>query len=132
MVNDENNGKLTTTEKLAFSIRLQAYTRVAMIVMPFAMTIVGWIGNNVYTEMKSISKNQDDARIAALITLGEVRVSLTAIDGTTKMLGARLDDTTRILNSRIDQLSNWSQRNATEIDKVKETVYPLLSRGNSH
>lgn len=133
MAYNEDNGKqLTATERLAFSIRLQAYTRVAMILMPFLMTILGWIGNNVYTEMKAISKNQDEARLAALTTLGEIRLSLALTDSTTKALGARLDDTTRILNSRIDQLSNWSQKNANEIDKIKESVYPLLTRGSPH
>lgn len=89
-----------------------------------AAGIMGWVGVRVVTTLDRIELQQTTLSEKILGINGKLQL----IDLTTLHLDSKLVETDNRLNKRIDQVSDWNRRNASDIDNLKEKVYPLVAR----
>lgn len=115
-------------ERLARNAAMQVMARLAMITVSamFIPTagVVGWVGVRIVTTLDRIEGQQSTQNDKLLSIQGKMQL----LDLTDLHLDSKLVETDNRLNKRIDQVSDWNRRNATEIDNLKEKVYPLLPR----
>lgn len=127
-------------DRLAGSVTLLAYTRVATVVAPFVLSAALWWINDTLTDIRKgrDEQNRKQDQLTQLIgslrneltaDIGTLRVQLTAINGTASQLGSRIDDTSRTFNSRLDAQSEWIRQQTKDIDDLKKRVYPLSPAG---
>lgn len=123
---------VTVMEKLAQNASLRTIASLAMIVVGFLFpvfcTVGGWVAVRVITTMDRLVDQQVVQNDKIIALQGRFDGKMQLLDLTDLHLDAKLVETDNRLNKRIDQVSDRTQRNATDIDNLKEKVYPLLPR----
>lgn len=123
---------VTIMEKLAQNASMQTISRLAMIAVaalfvPFC-AVSGWVAIRVITTMDKLIERQTVQNDKLIALDGKMTGKFQLLDLTDLHLDAKLVETDNRVNKRVDQVSDRVQRNATDIDNLKEKVYPLLPR----
>lgn len=114
------------------------WARWSSIITPALITvgigITGYLGDRYVTHVDKLaeaqiqqSKEQTQALNAAKaeVTSGvrDVQQSVISLRGDMNVMNSHFTDTSSVLNSRIDALSNWTKKNADDIDKLRDYTY---------
>lgn len=119
-------------DRLAQNTAMQTIARISMIIvaalfLPFC-GISGWVAVRIITTIDKIIDQQAALNDRYIALKTEYTGKMQLLDLTDLHLDAKLTETDNRINKRIDTVSERNQRNAADIDNLKEKVYPLLPR----
>lgn len=119
--------KMTVTERVATSMTLMMYARIAMIVLgimsPPILGIGAWMANRLVTTMDKIAdKQEQSSRDFAQLQNQVVNIVSDQVKAS-KNIADRIEQGERVLNDRINAQGDWARQISIRIEELSKYVY---------
>ena len=87
------------------------------------MGVIGFVGTRLVNNFDALTAKVDGIRDSLTGEVSNIKVTMSNMQGQVNQLQQHTTDVTTILDSRVNNVSNWSQKNTDEINKLRDLMY---------